>query len=138
MRTPSFFFCLLLSSFGCGSGTSQPPFPELSAVSGILKKAGQPVAGGSLQLLPQQSVESQLGFVTNCDVGPDGRFAFTTVRTTDSKGERQQGVPPGTYQVRFIPMLNDQTSGGGFSPPITLAKLITIVAGPNEITLDVP
>ena len=119
---------------GCGSGAKQPDFPELHPAKGVIKRDGQPVRGGSVRFTPDPDGPD---FVVNAEVGADGTYALTTVRTTDARGERKTGAPAGTYKVTYTPQLGDQTAGAQ-SAPVTLSKPVTIAAGDNDITLELP
>src|SRR5207247_8349562 len=92
---------------GCG-GPKQPDFPDLNPVTGTLQRAGQPVSGGSVRFDPDPARPE---FQTNSEVGADGTFTLSTVRTTDKTGERKRGAPVGTYRVTYMPPLADQTAG---------------------------
>ena len=66
----------------------------------------------------------------------EGNFQLTTVRSTDSKGERKNGAPAGEYKVVFIPKNEDQTVA--YVPPVTLPNPVKIEAKENVLTLDAP
>jgi hypothetical protein len=126
----------LLISLSCtlaGCGAKQPDFEKLYPVTGKVQRAGMPVAGGSLKFTANPEKPD---FTTNCDVKPDGSFTVTTVRNTDSRGERKAGAPAGDYTVVYNPPNEDQTKG--FQPPVTLPVKVTIKAEPNDLTLQLP
>jgi hypothetical protein len=75
-------------------------------------------------------------FLINSEVGPDGRFSLSTVRTTDSRGERRPGAPPGNYRVTYLPPVADQTTGN--LEPITLPKPLTVESQSNDLLIDLP
>ena len=122
----------LCLAVGCG-GPKQPDFDPLHPVTGKTQRAGAPLAGGSLRFNP---IPDKQEFIINSLVGPDGTFTLTTVRTTDSKGERRPGAPAGEYSVVYIPESLHQTAG--YQPPITLPQKVVIEAKENTLTLEVP
>ena len=63
--------------------------------------------------------------------------SYSTVRATDSRGERKPGVAAGSYKVTYTPPLGDQTAGGAVNP-ITLPAPVVIKAGESHVTIDVP
>jgi hypothetical protein len=103
-------------------------------VKGVVKRAGQPVKGGTVQFLPDPDRPE---FLTNSEVGPDGTFTLTTVRTTDKTGERKTGAPVGKYRAMYQPPLGDQTAGGQLDP-ITIPGPFEVNAGGGDITVDLP
>ena len=119
---------------GCGSGSKQPNFPDLSPVKGTITRGGSPVKGGAVQFFPDPPKPD---FLINSEVGVDGTYTLSTVRTTDTSGERKPGAPPGTYKVTYTPPLGDQTAGGAINP-IELTKTFTVTAGNNDIPIDLP
>lgn len=132
MRTTLVFALGLLA--GCGSDKKQPDFPDLSPVKGVVKRDGQPVKGGAVRFTPDPDKPE---FLINSEVGADGTFALTTVRTTDSKGERKPGAPPGKYKAAYTPPLGDQTAGGP-TGAVEATKPVTVSAGNNEVTVELP
>lgn len=123
---------LLCVYSGC-SGSKQPEFDALHPVTGKLQRAGQPLVGGSIRF---NSIPEKQEFIVNGLVGPDGSFTLTTVRTTDSKGERRPGAPAGEYSAIYMPESKDQTVA--YEPPITLPQKVVIEAKDNSLTLEVP
>ncbi len=135
MRTHTLAALAFTLLVGCGGGgTNQPNFPDLHPVKGVVKRSGQPVKGGAIQFNPDPP---RPDFLINSEVGADGTFTLTTVRTTDSKGERKTGAPAGSYTVTYTPPLADQTAGGQINP-IDLPKPVTVNAGNNDLTVDLP
>ncbi len=137
-HAPALAFALALAlavGAGCGTGTKQPDFPDLSPVKGVVKRGGQSVGGGGIVRFTPDPDKSE--FVINSEVGADGTFALTTVRTTDSRGERKTGAPAGSYKVTYTPPLGDQTVGGQ-AGPVELPAKVTVKAGDNDITIDLP
>jgi hypothetical protein len=118
--------------FGCNT-VKQPDFDPLHVVTGKVQRAGAPLAGGSLRFNP---IPDKQEFIINSVVGADGTFSLTTVRTTDSKGERRPGAPAGEYSVVYTPESKDQTAA--YLPPITLPQKVVIEAKENTLTLEVP
>jgi hypothetical protein len=122
---------LAVVAFGCGP--KQPDFEALHPVSGKITYGGQSPGGGVVQFNP---VPEKNEFKVNGVVDADGNFKLTTVRTTDTRGERRDGAPAGEYTVVFNPPNEDQTIA--YVQPITLAKPVKIEAKDNVLTLDAP
>lgn len=118
---------------GCESGRPQPAFSDLHAATGVVTKGGSAVSGGVVTFTPQPDRQE---FMINSEVGADGRFSLTTVRATDSKGERRPGAPAGEYSVTYLPPVKDQTTGN--LDPIVLPNPIKIQAGGNDLKLQLP
>jgi hypothetical protein len=119
---------------GCGQDKKQPDFPDLQPVKGTVKRDSNPVKGGVVRFVPDPDKPE---FLINAEVGPDGTYTLTTVRTTDSQGERKPGAPPGTYKVTYMPSLGDQTAGGKMEP-IELKAKVTVKSGDNDIPIELP
>lgn len=131
MRYASLFAFGLIA--GCGSDGNPAPFSELHPVKGVVLRGGVPVNGGSVEFaMTGGSTE----FLVNSDVGADGNFTLTTVRTTDSRGERKTGAPAGTYTATYRPPVADQTTG--HSNPVTLPKSAIVEAKANDLKLELP
>ncbi|MCE9566526.1 MAG: hypothetical protein K8U57_31265 [Planctomycetes bacterium] len=123
---------LILLSAGCGTETTQPTFADLHSVTGVVKWGGRPANGGSIQFNPDPTT---LEFSTNSEVGADGTYSLTTVRTTDKSGERKSGAPAGKYKVTYTPPLTAQTAGG--QPVfVELPTPVTVNAGTNDIPIE--
>lgn len=122
----------LASLWGCNS-VKQPEFEALHPVTGKVQRGATPLGGGSLRFNP---LDDEGEFIVNSLVGTDGSFSLTTVRTTDSKGERRAGAPAGEYTVVYTPESADQTAA--YQPPITLPQKVVIEAKDNTLTLEVP
>lgn len=133
-RTLSTAALALALLVGCDKGNKQPDFPDLSPVKGGVKRDGQPVKGGVVQFTPDPDKPE---FLINSEVGADGVYTLSTVRTTDSKGERKTGAPAGAYKVTYTPSLGDQTAGGQ-TGPVELPAKVTVKVGDNDITIDLP
>jgi hypothetical protein len=117
---------------GCSSdGGNQRAFSDLHPVKGIVMQNGKPVTGGAIQFRPEPDSP---GFVINSEVGSDGTFNLTTVRTTDSSGERKTGAPKGNYKVTFVPPVVDQKTAN--VKAITLIKAITVEAKTNDLKIE--
>jgi len=119
---------------GCGGDGNQPPFADLHPVKGVVTRGNTPVKGGAVRFAPDPDKPE---FLINSEVGPDGTFSLTTVRTTDKVGERKQGAPAGKYRVTYVPPLGDQTAGGT-TDPIDLPQSVTIEAKDNDLKLELP
>jgi hypothetical protein len=117
---------------GCG-GPKGPDFGTLHPVKGIVTKGGQAVSGGVVQFArdPEQSE-----FLINSEVSAAGQFNLTTVRTTDSSGERKSGVAAGTYRITYFPPVVDQTTG--FLEPVLLPQPISIAGPAEELKIELP
>lgn len=118
---------------GCG-GSRQPDFGDLNPVTGVVKRGGTTVNGGVVTFIQEPDKGE---FLVNCEVKPDGTYALTTVRLTDSKGERKPGAAAGSYKVSYVPPLGDQAAGAS-TEPVQLPKPVTVKPGPNDIPLEFP
>ena len=118
---------------GCDSGGNQPAFPDLHPVKGTVTRNGKAVNGGSVRFTPDPDKPE---FSVNAEVGTDGTYTLTMVRTTDKRGERKSGAPSGKYKVTYTPLSGDQTAGGD-TRPVTLSTPLPVNAGDNDIPLDV-
>lgn len=125
----------LLFIIGCADSTRQPDFPTLHPVKGVVMLDGRPVKGGSVLFTPEPDCPH---FLINAEVGEDGTFSLSTVRTTDKSGERRSGAPAGQYRVTYMPVITDQTARGGVTEPVVLKQTFTIQAGPNEVVVNLP
>lgn len=123
------FGCLI----GCGSGKQQPAFDTLYPVTGSVTQSGKAVAGGAIRFTPDPDRPE---FLINSEIQADGTFSLSTVRTTDSQGERRPGAPAGRYRVTFQPKLGDQTSG--YQEAVTLPQPVTVESKPNELKIALP
>ena len=130
-RSLLLFTAAILLFSGCSSG-NQPEFADLHPVTGKVQRAGVALQRGSLRFTP---VNDKGEFSVNSEVSDDGSFSLTTVRTTDSRGERRLGAPAGEYTVVYAPESLDQTVD---VPPITLPRKIVVEAKDNTLTLEVP
>lgn len=122
------------SVVGCGGSDNQPEFPPLHPAKGVVKRGGQPVKGGVVRFTPEPDKPE---FVINSEVGADGTFTLSTVRSTDKRGERKTGAPAGSYKVTYTPALGDQTATAVLVP-VDLPKPIAIQAGENDLSVDLP
>jgi hypothetical protein len=120
----------LLFVVGCSG--KQPEFADLHPVGGKVQLGSTSLAGGSLRFNP---LDDKGEFIVNGEVDAEGSFTLSTVRTTDSKGERRPGAPIGEYNVVYTPESVDQLTD---SPPITLPHKVVIEAKENTLTLEVP
>ena len=116
-----------------GCGKPQPKFDELHPVTGVVLSGDRPVSRGAVQFAPDPDRPE---FLVNSEVGADGTFKLSTVRTTDSSGERRAGAPAGTYKVTYSPAMADQTSG--YTAPVTLPTAVTVEAKSNDLKLTLP
>jgi hypothetical protein len=121
----------LAALVGC-QGKPQPAFADLHPVKGVVKRGGTPANGGSVRFFPE---EDKGEFIINSEVGPDGTYALSTVRATDSRGERRPGAPAGKYRVTYQPPLGDQAAGAA-TGAYELPASVTVQAGSNDIPLD--
>lgn len=118
---------------GCGTETTQPTFADLQSVTGVVTWNGTPANGGSIRFNPDPATPE---FSINSEVGADGTYALTTVRTTDKMGERKTGAPLGKYKVVYTPPLTTQTPTG-LPLFVELPTPVTVVAGSNNIPVEV-
>jgi len=120
---------------GCGDNRApQPAFAELVPVSGVVNQGGKPASGGVVQFNPDPDKGE---FIINSEIGTDGKFNLSTVRATDSQGERKPGAPPGKYKVVYRPALGNQASGGSVDP-IDVPTPVTISKAEPDLKIDVP
>jgi hypothetical protein len=136
LRRSAMLACLgmtLAMSTGCGNGVAQPDFDPLQAVTGKVMQGGKPVSGGVIKFSPVPAREE---FIINSVVDESGTFKLTTVRTTDTTGERREGAPVGEYQVIYTPLVADQTVAN--VEPVTLPNKVRINETANDLTLEVP
>ena len=131
MRNRLFVFALVVL-VGCNG--KQPEFPEVHPVKGVVKRDGQAVKGGAILFTPDPEKPN---FLINSEVGDDGTFTLSTVRTTDRRGERKTGAPSGKYKVTYMPAGGDQTAKGE-TGPIELPTPVTVNAGENNIPINLP
>jgi hypothetical protein len=124
---------LLIAAAGCGSGVNQPKFDALHPVTGTVLQSGKAVVGGVVRFTPDPDKPE---FLINSEVGTDGKFKLSTVRTTDTTGERKPGAPAGKYSVTFLPKLGDQTTG--YQNPVTLPQPVMVEAKDNDLQIDLP
>lgn len=125
-----FAFCL-----GCSQPADQPKFPDLQPVQGTVTRGGIAITGGGAIVFSPDPDAGE--FLVNSEVGKDGTFSLSTVRTTDKKGERKVGAPAGVYKVTFNPPLGDQAAGS-VQKPVDLPKPVTISTGENVIAIELP
>lgn len=124
---------LILATCGCGgSSQPQPAFAELVPVGGSVTRGPKTVSGGILQFFPDPKNDD---FLCNCEVGPNGTFAVTTVRTTDSRGERKPGLAPGKYKIVYRPPLGNQAEGGS-QDTLELPNPVTVSGPTTDMKID--
>ena len=133
-RSLAFLTIIAVVTAGCGDAKEQPKFPDLHPVKGIVVRGNQPVDGGSVRFTPDPD---QSEFLINSEVGKDGTFSLTTVRTTDSNGERKPGAAARCYKVTYVPPVADQTVGGSFDP-VELKAPVIVEAKSNDLKLELP
>jgi len=116
-------------------GCSKPAakFDDLHPVSGTVTVGGKAVSGGTIRFMPDPDKPD---FLINSEVGTDGGFKLSTVRTNDKEGERKPGAPAGKYKVTYTFGIADQTAGN--KDPITLPKEVTVEAKDNNLKIDLP
>jgi hypothetical protein len=120
---------------GCGGGArEQPKFGDLVPVAGVVVQGGAPVSGGVVEFIPEKNKDD---FMINSEVGGDGKYSLTTVRLTDSRGERKPGVPPGKYRVNFRPPLANQAPGAS-TDTIELATPVNVTKAETDLKIEVP
>jgi hypothetical protein len=134
-RQISFVFAIVVVPLlGCGSDSNQPTFPDLHPVKGVVKLGGKPVNGGSIRFNPDPE-KPEFSIVS--EVGTDGSYTLTTVRTTDKQGERKTGAPAGKYKVTYTPLAGDQTAGG-LTAPVELSAPVEVTASANDLPIELP
>jgi hypothetical protein len=133
MRIRALVLAVAALAAWCAGCNGKPAFPELHPVKGVVKRGGQPVQGGAVRFNPASGNQD---FLINAEVGADGTYTLSTVRTTGS-GERKPGAPAGSYRVTYTPLIADQTSGERHDP-IDLPTVVTVKPGDNDIPIDLP
>ncbi|VTU01606.1 Uncharacterized protein OS=Planctomyces maris DSM 8797 GN=PM8797T_06637 PE=4 SV=1 [Gemmataceae bacterium] len=83
---------VLAAAAGCGGGG-----PERVPVEGKLTACGTPLAGASVQFLPDEGTKGEGGLGSS---DPGGAFRLTGSR------DGADGVPPGKYRVRVSRLVN--------------------------------
>jgi hypothetical protein len=128
----SALFVTLAVVLGC---SSDPPvkWPELHPVKGLVKVGGKAVSGGSLHFRAEDAALTD--FIVISDVEADGTFTLATRHVRDKTLELKPGAPAGKYTATFSTPQGDQTAGKS-AIPIQGTKLVTIVAGENNLTLE--
>ena len=96
-----------LALVGCGGS-------KLSPVEGVVLLDGKPVAGATIQFVPQGSGKDATG-----ETDKDGQFVMSTFQPRD-------GVVPGTYKVVISPLLGtvDPTQYGSADDAMSAAAKV--------------
>lgn len=126
MRVHYYPVLIAVVAAGCNSGGGAA-LPTMHPVKGQILRGTEPVTGGYLTLRS----DAHPGLIVTARVEADGRFEAGTVDTRDKDGKRTSGAPEGTYRGEYAPPGTDQNV-----TPITLKAPLTIVAGPNDLTID--
>jgi hypothetical protein len=123
---------------GCGSAVEDAP--EVFVVKGKLTKAGAPIAGVSIEFIPNSDGVSGTG-----TSGDDGTFEIVA-------GHGLKGMPAGSYSVVLNKMVDsaayDMADGGDptavdlpfpqeYTDPTTTPKQVEVKAEENNITIEV-
>jgi hypothetical protein len=108
----------------CGPPPEQ--LPERVKVTGKVQySTGQALTGGTVSFQDASSPFSVTG-----PIEPDGSFRLYTLGTR----AKEEGAPPGKYQVTVVPPLQNQDT-----QPVTLPKALEIKPGvDNTFTLTIP
>jgi len=120
--------------FGC-SNAPVVKWPDIHPAKGIVKAGGKAVSGRSLQLRSEDAALSD--FHLTADVGADGTFSLVTGNAQDKRSERRPGAPTGKFKVTYFAPQGDQTAGRP-TLPIELPQPVTIKAGDNDISIELP
>lgn len=121
------------TALGCSGGSK--PLPDLYPVSGTAKVGGSPTTGGYISFRPVD--EANKDFAVSGKIEADGTFTLNTIHALDKSGERKTGAPAGNYTVQLVPVVGDQTTGGGYEPLQAISP-VTVSAGKNEIVVEFP
>ena len=118
---------------GCGGSPERPE--AVYPLTGELHFEGQPAAGASIVLYPQ---DESISARPKASVGDDGTFAVTTYELGD-------GAPPGEYKVTIEwrrPVAGQEVGGDEMPPPNVLPPAyaspkttpvtVTVAEGENE------
>lgn len=133
MRSTLFALAVALVA-GCSNGPVVK-WPDIHPAQGVVKSGGKAVSGGSLHLRADDASLSDLH--VTADVGADGAFSLVTGHAQDKKNERKPGAPAGPFKVTYFAPQGDQTAGRP-TLPIELQQPLTIKAGDNDLTIDLP
>jgi len=120
---------------GCtGDTRTQPAFTDLVPVSGVVNQGGKPASGGVVFFTPDPDKGE---FMVNSEVASDGKFSLTTVRATDTQGERKSGAPAGKYKVVYRPPVGNQAAGGSVDA-VEAPAPITVSKAEPDLKIDIP
>ncbi len=114
---------------GCKDNKPTGDLPELHPLTGKVLRGGTPVAGGLLQFRPDPDSST---IVVNAEVNPDGTFEAQTTHAVSQK--KAKGAPAGKYRMMYLPPSTEQKSTNA---PTQLPQVVTVNAGPNDVTVEV-
>jgi hypothetical protein len=106
--------------------------PTLHPAQGTVTKDGKPVTAGGLIFFLESGAWNER--VVNANVNADGTFTVETSYTGVTATTIKPGAPVGRYKVFYHPPGDGQKVG----TEIELDERVTIQAGSNELTIDVP
>jgi hypothetical protein len=124
---------LMTLPIACADSKPKGDLPPLHPTTGSVSRGGSPLTAGQVQLKAEPAKPEFNDLLINAEVGKDGTFTLQTIHALSMK--KAPGVPAGTYKATFVPSLGDQQ---GNIIPVELPKPVTIVAGTNELKLEVP
>ena len=123
------FWMLFAFTLGCGSGRPAGELPTLEPVTGQVLRDGEPVAGGMLRFRQESAADSASNLVVSGAVDDLGRFQLSTTHALSQ--QKKPGAPAGEYTATYFPYSDDQDA-----LPIEPPDKFTVVAGPNELSIE--
>lgn len=114
----------LLWGTGCNSG---PEMPKTYPAGGrVLYQNGQPMQGGSVQLLSEATSDLRIFGA----IQEDGKFSLRTMRDQ----AKIAGAPAGEYRIEVLPPLQGEHKG---TLPISVPGTYKVEeAGPNQFQIE--
>ena len=114
---------------GCSEHKVPGDLPELHLVKGKVVRGDLPVSGGEIRFTADGTGAH---WVINAEVGADGAFEMQTLHALSMK--KGKGAPAGTWTATYSPPLANNAA----PLPVRAAKPVTVVAGPNELVVELP
>ncbi len=126
---------LLTTAIGCSSGGAKK-WPDLHPVHGVVKVGGKTATGGYLSL--RSDDESNSDLIVGGKIESDGTYKLSTSHALEQNSTQKAGAPAGRFRVMYMPPGGGDQISGASVDPIDSAKPVTIVAGDNDLTLEIP
>jgi hypothetical protein len=126
-RELSLLIGIALVAMGCAR--AEVDVPTTHPAKGTLHtRDGQPVTGGTIQLLPADGAARP---ATIALVQPDGAFEL---QARDNAGKKHPGAEEGVYTVLYLPVMTDDQN----IQQVTLPGKVTVRPGENTFNLKLP